>query len=225
VDERVVSLDKLTGSTDWPDRWMTAPEVLAEMERRGVWDVPPFAGIPADGRLEFLFSALRSSNDEMFVIWAEVGGEFKNTARLTDAERETVTEWYKGVRANAAEQMQAVLDAWAAGTLPKQKQRPGPRLTAQEGLAKVGPIANRVRELAVLMGWHREGYNAIFRDDIPPHRQVPAFGVYFQVIRFEYLDDLERGHLRGGHTPPEVREIIKLCEEGVALFEQCDLGD
>ena len=91
----VHSLDQITGSEQWSDRWMMVPEFVAELERQGFWPCTRLAGLSDADRQRFVratFQARRLPGPDSQA-WACIGSRYKHDRLLTREDRERLGAW------------------------------------------------------------------------------------------------------------------------------------
>jgi hypothetical protein len=127
MDEHVQALSRLTGSGDWPDRWLSVPEFVARLDQLGWWRRLGPAGT-AGQKEAFLRAALAVGAGEGTLLWARVGSRYKHLARLTDEDFRGLVAFNRDAR-GAAEVARAAL----SGLLPHDLSGRGPTVGTAGG--------------------------------------------------------------------------------------------
>src|SRR4051812_31291367 len=109
MEELFERLDEMMGGESWPDRWMTVPQILAELDRAGFWAACGRGGAAEGEKAGVVRSALYHHHDaQEFQVWAEIGGQYKHRTKLTAADREDVHEWCDSRLRHVGRQVRAI---------------------------------------------------------------------------------------------------------------------
>lgn len=119
IDSLVYSLEERTRSRVWPDRWMTIPEIAAELDDWCFWDSAGLAGWSAEGRESWLRRALATEEEDGRAIWLRMGRRYKHFAlvRQNRGDLDDYLTWVaeqRSARARHAEELlagQAIVEA------------------------------------------------------------------------------------------------------------------
>src|SRR5947209_7264494 len=111
MEELFQRLDETMGGAAWPDRWMTVPQILAELDRAGFWAACGREDVTGQEKADLVRSALYHHHDAReSPAWAEVGGQYKHKTKLTTADRLEVIEWLVGRSEYWDRQIVAILE-------------------------------------------------------------------------------------------------------------------
>jgi hypothetical protein len=129
---------------------MTAEQVDAEMERRGLWQQPPFDRYTAKDRLDFLNAALQGDNGKGDQCWVSMGSEYKPCDRINENDRRRIIEWWWALDARIYHDF----ECYHLGLPKPEQERPNAgALTFAEVVSQIAPLVRKLFSLARRLRW------------------------------------------------------------------------
>jgi hypothetical protein len=219
MTEEITALRKVTCSPDWPDRWMTAAQMEAEMERRGLWQQPPFDRYTGRDRLNFLTAALQGDNGKGDQCWVSMGSEYKACDRINENDRRRVIGWCWELNARISHDF----ECYRLGMPKPEKERPNAgALTHQEIVSQIAPLVRKLFSLARRLGWPFIDLLQLSfwsKANNPPEEVVHDYYWMAKMILTFLCWDIGKGCLRPEALPREARRVQGLINKIADLYD------
>jgi hypothetical protein len=217
------ALDRIMSGDDWPNRWMTIPQIIKKLDRLDFWAAHGLVDI-ADQKAEILRSAFfHHVDDQEGKVWVRIGSQYKHTHKLTAEDRTDLGAWIESRKQSRTAAMKRFL-LGSDDRAPSPPRPPGRTLSVEECLAKVDRLLRKVRRCAAELGW-RWVVEAV---DLHGKRLTRKSRWHRQVISFKVTGVCiaTQAHLREepythGTLPANVVQILRLARQMQEAIFRC----